>query len=152
MSALPMKTLDEFKAAGGALVGGHHSTHEEYEGAPRPYNDKLATTFDKLEEKFHHGGHHSSSGTTTGTTGVGDHNRTHHTTDSGVGGVGNDLSSGGIGRDNHHTGNSTGVGDNHLGSRDTGATGTSQGAKPSLADRLNPRVDADGDGKRGFMD
>ncbi|ETI28667.1 hypothetical protein G647_01118 [Cladophialophora carrionii CBS 160.54] len=150
LSALPMKTLDEFKAAGGALVGGHHSSHEEYEGAPRPYNDKLATTFDKLEEKFHSG--HHSTGTTTGTTGLGDHNKAHRPTDSGVGGVGNDLTSGGIGRDHHHHENGSSVGDKHLGARGAGPMGTTEGAKPSLADRMNPRVDADGDGKRGFMD
>jgi hypothetical protein len=146
MSALPMKTLDEFKKAGGALTGGNHATHEEYEGAPRPYNDNLATTFEKLEEKFpdHHGSH-LKSGTTgvTGTTNTGlvDSTKTHRPTDSGVAGVGND---------NHITGGS-------LGSRGAGPLGTTESnetthKKPSLLDRLNPRKDADGDGKKGLMD
>jgi hypothetical protein len=64
-----MKTLDEFKKAGGVLTGGQHSSHEQYEGAPRPYNDKLSTTFEKLEEKFTPSYHHST-GTTTGITGA----------------------------------------------------------------------------------
>jgi hypothetical protein len=147
LSALPMKTLDEFKASGGAISGNKGPTHEEYEGAPRPYNDKLATTFDKLEEKFHvgsnrthgttttvnggmNGSNHHSNGATTTTTTTGDvmgANRPHRHTDSGVGGVGSDMST-------HDK-------DSHIGTK-----------KPSLMDRLNPRVDADGDGKRGLMD
>jgi hypothetical protein len=150
-----MKTLDEFKQAGGALTGGKHTTHEEYEGAPRPYNDKLATTFEKLEERFpdHHGSHlkHGTTGITgttgttgiTGSTGTGlvDSTKTHRPTDSGVAGMGND---------NYNNGTS-------LGSRGAGPLGTveseeSRHKKPSLLDRLNPRRDADGDGKKGLMD
>jgi len=143
ISALPMKTLDEFKTAGGVLTGGKHSSHEQYEGAPRQYNEKLSTTFEKLEEKFHHG----STGHTTDATGM---NKTHRPTDSGVGGVGNGLSSNGAG-DNAHLGHTTE--NDHLGQRGTGPMGTTEGTKkPSLMDRLNPRVDADGDGKRGMMD
>lgn len=41
MSALPMKSLAEFTSAGGILSGSQKHTHEEYEGAPRPYNEKL---------------------------------------------------------------------------------------------------------------
>lgn len=134
LSALPMKTLDEFKQAGGVLSGGSHNSREEYDGAPRPYNEKLATTFEKLEEKFH--GH--GAGTT------------HQPTDSGVGGVGNDL-----GRDTGYSGNDidsskyANNGAGRMGTLDGGSR--DGGAKPSLTDRLNPKVDADGDGQAGFM-
>lgn len=44
----------------------------------------------------------------------------------------------------HHNGANTGVGST------TGSTATSTG-KPSLMDKINPKVDANGDGKAGFM-
>lgn len=75
-----MKTLDEFKKAGGVLTGGKHSTHEEYEGAPRPYNDKLSTTLEKLGFK--------EDGNATAAE------ARHRHTDSGVGGVDNDIARG----------------------------------------------------------
>lgn len=40
LSSLPMKTLDEFKQGGVNLTSGHHARHE-YEGHPRPYDEKL---------------------------------------------------------------------------------------------------------------
>merc|ERR1711939_400350 len=52
ISALPMKSLDEFKSGGGTLDGHAKSAHEEYDGAPRPYNDKLSTT--RLVRITHH--------------------------------------------------------------------------------------------------
>lgn len=110
LSALPMKTLDEFKQAGGVLTGGTHGTREEYDGQPRKYNDKLATTFEKLG--LGHG--HDSTGTTTGT-----HSH-HHQTDSGVGGVGDDYNSGGLrgeglnSNSTHHTTGGSNLGNNQL--------------------------------------
>ena len=183
-----MKTLDEFKTAGGALTGGTHSSHEEYKGPPRPYNDKLSTTFENLEEKFeshHHTGLHGEHNTTgmTGATGVGHQstsgttggfmdNKSHRPTDSGYGGndfsssgglregqrgVGNEYGSSGLGRESRH-----GIGsenDRHLGQRGQGPMGTTEplgsstsGNKPTMSDRMNPRVDADRDGKAGVMD
>ncbi|KIX97165.1 uncharacterized protein Z520_07279 [Fonsecaea multimorphosa CBS 102226] len=140
LSALPMKTLDEFKKVGGVLTGGSHSAHEEYEGAPRPYNDKLSTTFEKLEEKFHG----TSSDHTTG--------KTHRPTDSGVGGVGNDqVNNGSLGTDRHNVaGNGIDVANRHTDG--TGNLATTDGTKPSMGDRMNPRTDADRDGKVGVMD
>ena len=41
ISTLPMKTLDSFKSGGGILEGGKTASHENYEGAPRPYNREL---------------------------------------------------------------------------------------------------------------
>lgn len=40
------------------------------------------------------------------------------------------------------------------GLKSSGATGegtNTTGTKPSLKDRMNPKIDADGDGKAGFM-
>ena len=190
-----MKSLDEFKSAGGALTGGQHSSHEQYEGAPRPYNDKLSTTFEKLEEKFHHGS--GTTGTTSGamgtTSGVGHHTSgvdqtaglghqssgydqssglghhsagvdarsgvsgTHRPTDSGISGVGSGVGSGGVGDDlssargmgRESARDTYGTGDSSLGQTTSGTSSTAK--KPSLMDRLNPKVDSNGDGKAGFM-
>jgi hypothetical protein len=53
-------------------------------------------------------------------------------------------------RNGHHT-------KEHLGTTGTSTTGShttshdTTGKKPSLMDKLNPKIDADGDGKAGFM-
>jgi len=152
LSALPMKSLDEFKQVGGSITGGHHTSREEYEGAPRPYNDKLSTTFEKLEDKFH-SGHHTSSTT-------GDLN-TQRQADSGIGGVGRGIGNDRVGNDSL-TGRDNTYGNESLGSRGAGPLGTtdpvgSHGSsgtstsKPSMMDKLNPKVDSNGDGKAGFM-
>lgn len=117
MSALPMKTLDEFSKAGGVLSGSNKThAHEEYEGPPRPYNEKLATTIEKVLPG-HHGTHNTTD--TTSSTGVIDIAGERSRPGSGVGGV-----------------------DNYAYTLD----------KPSLGDRLNPRVDTDRDGKAGIVD
>lgn len=128
ISALPMKTLDEFTRTGGHILDGKpHHTHEEYEGAPRPYNEKLSTTLDKVLP-----GHHDHNITGTMSSGLGS-----NTTSSGhrSNPIGNDRTD----SDVSGFSNDGGVGHNK-----------SQG-KPSLMDKLNPRVDANGDGKAGFM-
>jgi hypothetical protein len=189
-----MKTLDEFTKNGGKLTGGAHESREEYGGAPRQYNDKLSTTFDKLG--FGSSGAGAGAGAAT-TGGIKSH---HQPTDSGVSGVGGHTNSGGghrgvgtgvagagvaaagagAGAAAHHhrrgsnssyssssdesvggtrrkkdklsrkavgAGGVTGAG--HTGT--TGA-GTGQTTKPSLMDRLDPRKDADRDGKAGIGD
>lgn len=116
MSALPMRTLDEFNKAGGVLSGSKTHTHEEYDGPPRPYNEKLATTIEKVLPG--RDGTHNTTGTNP-TTGVNDIAGERHRPDSGVGGVSNDT----------HT-----------------------PGKPSLGDRLNPRVEVDRDTRAGIVD
>lgn len=134
MSALPMKTLDEFTRAGGVIQGTKSHTHEEYDGAPRPYNEKLRTSIDKVLPGTH--GTAGAAGTAGGVGALGttgrhrrsssasssDYEDSRKTRDSGIGGVGSD--------------------------KHTSSTGQK---KPSLMDKLNPRVDANGDGKPGFM-
>jgi len=56
----------------------------------------------------------------------------------------------GIGHSNQHTG-ATGVGDGRMGTTDTTHHTAGKTGKPSLMDKLNPKKDADGDGKAGFM-
>jgi len=83
---------------------------------------------------------------------------THHNTrsshqdpaarDAKVGGLGRDASGGMSNLD--ETSSSS------MGSRNAGTTGAASGTsghrKPSLMDKLNPKKDADGDGKTGFLD
>lgn len=54
LSSLPMKTMEEFHAFNSGRKAGEvrHSSHE---GAPREYDSKLATTFEKLGMHSHHG-------------------------------------------------------------------------------------------------
>ncbi|KAK5457228.1 hypothetical protein LTS15_005009 [Exophiala xenobiotica] len=164
LSALPMKTLDEFKSSGGVLTGGKHGAHEEYDGPPRKYNEKLSTTFEKLglEAKEAMSGHHTTGTTTTTTTGVGSNigSGTHHGRDSGISGFDNGMErkEAGLSRgiDQNPSGTSfdrertTGSGLGSSGRHDADDTTTQK--KPSLLQRLNPRTDADGDGKRGLGD
>lgn len=177
-----MKTLDEFKSSGGKLTGAsgtHGVSREEYDGAPRQYNEKLSTTFDKLGLGKHH------QQTDSGVGGVGSHTTSgtgHHGVGTGAAGAG--VAAAGVGAAAHHrrrgsnssyssssdesvggtrrkkdrlsrravgtgAGGVTGAGSTGT----TGTTGTSTGQhKPGLMDRLNPRKDADGDGKAGFND
>ena len=212
LSQLPIKSLSEFQKAGGKLSGGTQSTHEEYDGPPRQYNSKLATTFDKLGMGGSSTGQQSSTGgTETGThAGAGAGARTgagaglaaggvgaaaaHHrrgsassssSSDESVGGTrrkknrlgraaagtglagntgtGTSLDSGpqssskvggshtasGIG---NSVGNSVGSNSQPLGSTGTPTSRATGEQKPGLMDRLNPRVDADRDGKAGLGD
>ncbi len=74
----------------------------------------------------------------------------------GIGGVGHEHSREGLGSNTYN--DSTG-GDRHLGQSGTGQMGTLDGQsgshtgsrRPSMMDKLNPKVDANGDGKAGFM-
>lgn len=53
LSALPLKTMEEFHAFNtGRKVG--EVRHSSHEGAPRDYDSKLATTFEKLGMHSHH--------------------------------------------------------------------------------------------------
>lgn len=127
-----MKTLDEFKHAGGVLGGSKTHTHEEYDGAPRPYNEKLSTTIEKVLP-----GHHGSSGTSSGITG----------SNSGSGLTGSNTGTSGSHTGHHNTSN-LGTTDRRP---DSGIGSDGYDNKPSMMDKLNPRVDANGDGKAGFM-
>ena len=75
-----MKKLDEFTAGGGTLTGGGQSSHETYEGDPKPYNSKMQTDRTDADVNFHaHDGLHDhqravgSSGDGLGATTAGSH-------------------------------------------------------------------------------
>lgn len=197
ISALPMKTLDEFTKGGAKLTGGAHERHEEYAGPPRQYNDKLSTTMDQLG--FNNAGAGAGAGVGPGagstTGGINSH---HQPTDSGVSGVGGHANSGsghrgmgtgmagagvagagvGTAAHRHRRGSNSsyssssdesvggtrrkkdklsrkavGAGGAAVGGT-TGTAGTDTGktTKPSLMERLDPRKDADRDGKAGIGD
>lgn len=107
ISALPMKTLDEFSAAGGLVTGTKSHTHEEYDGAPRPYNEKLMTTLEKVLPTHHHHQHGTTG--TTGMTGSSGYSETSGLTGSGLSGN----------QDRHHLGRDAAIG--------AGAVGTAGG-------------------------
>lgn len=127
-SALPAVSMADFKKQGGSLTG-REERYDGFEGEPKAVGGAL-------------GGHHHGTGTGTG-TGVG--------TGSGTTGTGYDNTTGsgttGTGYDNTTGSGTTGRGyDNTTGS----GTATGTGQKASILDKLNPRTDADGDGKRGI--
>lgn len=181
MSALPTKTLGEFERAGGTLTGGQRTTHEEYDGRPRPYNEELTANVDKALPGSHHHHHHHHNQHAGNTTGVG--SNVGGTTGTGIGSTTSQGGLGSTGRDtvgsSTHGGLGNTSGDRYdnttsggLGDRTEGglsSTGTryddttsgtagrvaqeeGKSGKPSLLDRLNPRKDTDGDGKAGLMD
>ncbi|KAF2428622.1 hypothetical protein EJ08DRAFT_321729 [Tothia fuscella] len=133
-TALPALSMDEFKKQGGSLTG-RAERKDGFEGEPRSIGGSLGSHQHSgvggLGSDQHHTGTHSTVG------GIGSDK--HHTgSHSGVGGVGSDQ---------HHTGTHSGVGSSGINS--TGTHDTHK--KPSLMDKLNPKVDANGDGKAGFM-
>jgi hypothetical protein len=152
-TSLPAVTMDEFKRQGGSLTGREERT-DAFSGEPRSVGGTLGgvgakgtTSLTESEDALsgrdghghHHGhGHHnnnSSLGTNgVGSTGISDASRTTGTTGS--------------------TGNyGTGSSDLKTGPTGTSTNGTANDGprKASLMDKINPRKDADGDGKAGFM-
>jgi hypothetical protein len=145
-----MKSLDEFTRSGGRLTGGSHNTHEEYEGAPRQYNEKLSTSFEKLGLADGGTGAASADDPIAGVGGA-----THHRRQGSNGSSSSSSSAKSVegtrrkeeDRLPRKTGDAGGV----TGAAAPGTT-SGQAGKPSLMDRLNPRKDADGDGKAGIGD
>ena len=129
-SALPAVSMADFKKQGGSLTG-REERYDGFEGEPKAVGGALGG-------HGHHSGHHSGTGidSTTG-TGIGS---TTGTTGTGIGST--------TGTHGHHTG--TGVGSTGTGTGYDETLGNTTGTKPSMMDKLNPRTDADGDGKRGI--
>jgi hypothetical protein len=144
-----MKTLDEFTRSGGRLIGGSHNTHEEYEGAPRQYNEKLSTSFEKLGLADGGTGAASADVPIAGVGGATHHRR------KGSNGSSSSSSSAksveGTRRKKDRLPRKTGNTGRATGAAAPGTT-SGQAGKPGLVDRLNPRKDADGDGKAGIGD
>lgn len=147
-SALPAVSIDEFKKGGGSLTG-REDRVDHFQGTPKNLESSL-------------GGHHSGSGLTSShsTTGTGSGlTGSHGTTGTGSGFTGShgtqNTASNLTGSHNTagHKGNL--IDDNHS-ARATGtgshsSSSSNSSHKPSLVDKMNPKVDADSDGKAGFM-
>jgi len=131
-SALPAVSMSDFKKQGGVLSG-REERYDGFEGEPRSVGGAL-------------GGHESSAMGARGLEGRSTDATGSNTRGSGLSGSG--LSSrdtaGSTGLSSRDNAGSSGYGSNQLGTE----TGTQ---KPSMMDKLNPKRDADGDGKAGFM-
>lgn len=125
-STLPAMSMAEFKTQGGSLSG-REARHDGFAGEPRAVASSTgaaSTTGTTGTGIGHHGHHHNNTTGSTG-TGLSGTTGTAGTTGSGLG--------------HHH---------HDSGYNDT-TTGTTH--KPTMGEKLNPRVDADGDGKAGIM-
>ncbi|KAF1930989.1 uncharacterized protein M421DRAFT_57664 [Didymella exigua CBS 183.55] len=152
-TALPAMTMDEFKSKGGALTG-REERYDAFEGVPKNIGAGTAGGFGAVREGSGHHDHHHVDGAprhgdfdkSTGSGLTGHHgqqhndfardNRTHTTKD----GLPDALTEDRSRADAHNT---------HT--RDSTSSESAEHKKPSLMDKLNPKVDADGDGKAGFM-
>ncbi|EHK96035.1 hypothetical protein GLAREA_10909 [Glarea lozoyensis ATCC 20868] len=162
---LPAVSLSEFKSQGGHL-GGREERTDAFQGEPRSVGGTLGgkgahgTTSLTEEGAGRHGhssttGPHSSSAMNKadprvdsdldGSRTVGQTGSSNYTTS------GAQNPSSGIGSTSTAP-RTTGTGVGHTTSNTThGSHGSETKHKPSLMDKLNPKVDADGDGKAGFM-
>ncbi|KAF2145678.1 uncharacterized protein K452DRAFT_264912 [Aplosporella prunicola CBS 121167] len=143
-SALPAVSLADFKKQGGVLTG-REERYDGFEGEPRSVGGALSGHHHIPGDKGNgHHGHHGLGAAAgagaigagaAGTHGLKTRNRSGSSSSSSI--SSSDGEGGRIRR--------------KRGTRTHGATGTTHGAKPSMMEKLNPRVDADGDGKAGFM-
>jgi len=138
-TTLPAKTLEEFQSGGNmSLEGKTTSTLREFEGCPGPYNKEKDLPNTAL--------HPSSSGSKSSAysenmsaDGSYTHSTSAKTGGMNTAGTGSTLDSTVPRSETTGTSNAGGV------------SGTTETRKPSLMDKLNPRVDADGDGKKGIL-
>ena len=160
-SALPPVSMDDFKQQGGSL-GGREERSDFFKGEPRSFGGHTVD-----EDRSPGAGTTNHAGTDPRTMNattdrIGSDNRT---LPSGTGQHSTPIADQHMGnRDGYQpgaTGQHYGT-DGQIGSRNqtqgnfgttapnTSSDSTSQ-SKPSLMDKLNPKVDASGDGKAGFM-
>lgn len=172
-SVLPAKHISEFTQSGGDLRGGRTS-EGYYEGCPRPYDDSLKMKDGDSSFNSSHqgvggqglsGAGYSSGNTTSGPHGSDTANRVDPRVDSdrdgraGIEGEGRrgDQYSSREGNQYSQMGSDSRSGGHNVGQMGTtnpeeyGSSTAGQHKKPSMMDKLNPKVDANGDGKAGFM-
>jgi len=129
-SALPAISMADFKKQGGSLTG-REERYDAFEGEPRSIGKAMGS------EHHQHGTGTSGLTGNTVSSGLGHNN----TTDSGLSHNNN----------NNNNNNNTTSGLGHS-ARDDGVGGVGgEHKKASLMDKINPKVDANGDGKAGFM-
>jgi hypothetical protein len=127
VTALPVMTMEEFKAKGGSLSG-REERYDAFEGVPKNIGSGAVGGFGAIK-----GDHkRDSHGITSDLKHDARHGDLH----------GNHAKTGVLSHEPHGTRNSSSSSDSSI------ITGKK---KPSLLDKLNPKVDANGDGKRGFM-
>lgn len=130
-SQLPAMTMDEFKSQGGALAG-REARHDGFAGEPRAVAGVTGA---------HTGAH-------TGTHGTGTHTAGTHTTGTHTAGT----HTAGTHTAGTHTAGTHTTGTHADSAYDQGTHGThGTHEKATLGQKLNPKVDADGDGKAGIM-
>ena len=134
-SALPAVSLADFKKQGGTLTG-REERYDGFEGEPRAVGSTLG----------------SSSGTTTGPHSSKLENKLDPRVDSDRDGSRNlGAASSGYGSGTN-TGSGSGYGSGTTGSGYGADSTTATHKKPSLLDKLNPKKDTDGDGKKGILE
>jgi len=136
-SALPAVHMADFKKQGGSLTG-REERYDAFEGQPKTIGKALGSD--------HHHQHEGTSSGLTGSSGLNDgHHNQQATTLSGPAG---NIAGSGLG----HNTNTTSSGLGHNSQRDSGVSGVDgTHKKASLMEKINPKIDADGDGKAGFM-
>lgn len=137
-SALPAVSMGDFKKQGGSLTG-REERYDAFEGEPRSIGKAMGSS-----EQHSHGLGSNTNGQHTTATGVhnGTQNGMHNTHNGHAGHHGTD---GAIGRDMNGVTGGNGVRNTTHDSHD------STHKKASLMDKINPKVDSNGDGKAGFM-
>jgi len=159
-SALPPVTMSDFKKQGGVL-GGREERHDGFEGEPHAIGGAVGSRSEHGQH-HEHSHHHDAPIGSTGSSTTGPHssslgNKVDPRVDSdrdGSRGIGSTAQYGNTGHTDttgHSTSGNTTNGSHTSDSRNTTGTHDTTGKKPSLLDKLNPMVDANGDGKAGFM-
>jgi len=142
-SALPAVTMAEFQKQGGAL-GGREERMDQFAGEPRSVGSTLSGG---AGGKSTIGGP-GAQGSTSLTDRDGATGRSGTTRDAGLSGTGTGTSTTGTTGTSGMTTRSGTAGTTGTTDSTTGTTGTK---KASLLDKLNPKVDSNGDGQAGFM-
>ncbi|KAF2753015.1 hypothetical protein EJ05DRAFT_230252 [Pseudovirgaria hyperparasitica] len=147
-SALPAVSMDQFKSQGGAL-NGRGEKSDAFSGQPLPIGEKTVAGHPNIGGHGAQGTTHlTQRGETTSATGG---------VATGATGASSTRTANGSGLTDRTTHNGNGVGGIAAGTGATGGThnahngSTTTHKKPSLMDKINPKIDADGDGKAGFM-
>jgi hypothetical protein len=156
-TALPAMTMSEFTNKGGSLQG-REERYDAFEGVPKNIGAGTAGGFGAVREGHGHHDHHEVPGSAR----HGDFDNTaRHGNDTKL--ERDSLSHGTHGK--QHTDFKKDdvlhsdkdrlpdalTEDRSRADLHNTSTNSSQGKKPGLMDKLNPKVDADGDGKRGIM-
>jgi hypothetical protein len=150
-TSLPTMTMDQFKTKGGVLSG-REERYDEFEGVPKNIGGGTAGGFGHIRDGASHTGsehhkhgdfnntpNHAGSGVAAGGL-AGSHSHDRHVGTDGV-----------IGREGSSDLPRALTEDRSRANLSSGHNDSLEHKKPGLMDKLNPKKDADGDGKAGFM-